>query len=172
MRRRDVRTELVLANCRLRNDQRTRRCRRVPHSVFLLLSADLPTIVADAYTNADARCPEADAGTRTVIPVTIGTALDVSLARCVIVRVPNDHAAAAASAIASSLIITDHPHSLHERQVRTCVFAARIDVGSVCCAAGKYRAGARYQRDYNSPQIELQRGELPGFTGAGPASTC
>jgi hypothetical protein len=42
-------------------------------------------IVADAYSNADARRPEADAGTRTVIPVAIGTALNVSLARCVVI---------------------------------------------------------------------------------------
>src|ERR1700730_17190607 len=114
-------------------------------------SVALPTIVADAYSNADARRPEADAGTRTGIPVPIVTALDVSLTRCVVIRIPDDDAAAAASAIASSVITTDHTHGLHERQIRTRVFAARIDVGSVCCAAGKYRAGARYQRDYNSP---------------------
>jgi hypothetical protein len=90
-------------------------------------SVALPTIVADAHTNADARRPEADAGTRTVIPVTIGTALDVSLARCVIVRIPDNDAAAATAAIASSVITTDHTHGLHERQIRTCVFAARIE---------------------------------------------
>jgi hypothetical protein len=54
-------------------------------AVLLPESVALPTIVADAYSNADARRPEADASTRTVIPVTIGTALDISLARCVIV---------------------------------------------------------------------------------------
>src|ERR1700730_17173934 len=117
-------------------------------AVLLPKSVALPTIVADAYSNADARRPEADAGTRTVIPVTIGTALNVSLARCVIVRVPDDHAAAAASAIAPSVIITDHAHRLHERQTRTYVFAARIDVSCVCRANGKQGAGARQHRDY------------------------
>src|SRR3984893_12386436 len=132
--------------------RRTRRTGLPAGSAVLLpKSVALPTIVADAYYNADARRPEADAGTRTVIPVTIGTALDVSFARCVIVRVPDDHAAAAASAIASSVITTDHTHGLHERQIRTCVFAARIDVSCVCCAAGKQGARARQYRHYYFP---------------------
>jgi hypothetical protein len=78
---------------------------------------DLPTIVVDAYTNADARRPEADAGPRTVIPTTIGAALDVSLARRIIVGVSDNHAAAAAGAIASSVLVTDQANLLHEIRV-------------------------------------------------------
>jgi hypothetical protein len=46
--------------------------------------ADLPAIFADAHTDGHAGCPEADAGTRTIIPITIATAFDVSLARRII----------------------------------------------------------------------------------------
>jgi hypothetical protein len=48
-------------------------------SWFIAESAGLPTI-ADADTNVYARCPEADAGTRTILPITMAATLDVSLA--------------------------------------------------------------------------------------------
>src|SRR5882757_7235980 len=96
----------------------------------LFYSRRLPTIVADTDTNAYTRCPEADAGARAVIPITIAAALDVSLARRITVGVPDDHAAAAACTIASSVLITDHANLL--QQIRVRVFAARIDVRGIC----------------------------------------
>src|ERR1700676_4800249 len=107
------------------------------------VSTDLPTVVADANTNAHAGSPKSDAGTRTIIPVTIAAAFDVTLARHVIIGIPNDHAAPATAAIAS-VLITDHANRL--QQIRPRVFAARVDVGSIC-AANKQRAGAGQQRD-------------------------
>jgi hypothetical protein len=85
----------------------------------------LPAIVADTHAHAHAAGPEADAGTRTVIPVTMAAAFDVTLTRHVIVGVPNDHAAAATT-IASTAVITDQPNWL--QQIRVGVFAAGIDV--------------------------------------------
>src|SRR5260370_4088866 len=131
-----------------------------------MLSASLPTIVADAHANAHAGCPDSDAGTRTVIPVTIGAALDVSLTRCITVRIPDDHAAAAAGPIASSVIVTDHAHRLHQRRFRSSVFAARIEVGGVRCAAGKQRAGAREQPDCESPHEFLRPNTALGLEPA------
>src|SRR6266436_7864161 len=108
----------------------------------------LPAIVADADAHAHAGGPEADAGTRTVIPVTIAAAFDVTLARHVIVGIPNDHAAAATGAIASTAVITDQPNWL--QQIRVDVFAAGIDVRSIC-ATNKQRASAGQQRDGEFP---------------------
>src|SRR5258707_5951212 len=131
-----------------------------------MLSASLPTIVADAHANAHAGCPDSDAGTRTVIPVTIGAALDISLTRCITVGIPDDHAAAAAGPIASSVIVTDHAHRLHQRRFRSSVFAARIEVGGVRCAACKQRAGAREQRDCESPHEFLRPNTALGLKPA------
>src|SRR4051812_20082530 len=110
--------------------------------------SDLPAIVADAYTDANARRPETDAGTGTIIPITIATALDVSLARRIIVGIPDDHAAAPAGLIAASIVVTDQADLLHEIRIR--VLAAGIDVGSLC-AADKQRPGTRQQRDCDFP---------------------
>ena len=76
---------------------------------IILMFVGLPAIVADAHAHAGG--PEADAGKRTVIPVTMAAAFDVTLTRHVIVGVPNDHAAAA-TAIASTAVITDQPNWL------------------------------------------------------------
>ncbi len=75
----------------------------------MLISVDLPAI-ADTDANAYAGGPEADAGARTVVPITIATALDVSLARRIIVGIFDDHAAAAAGAIATPVLIADQPN--------------------------------------------------------------
>src|SRR5258708_39320540 len=107
-----------------------------------MLSASLPTTVADAHANAHAGCPDSDAGTWTVIPVTIGAALDVSLTRCITVSIPDDYAADAMGPIASCVIVADHAHRVHQRRFRSSVVAARIEVRGVRCAAGKQRAGA------------------------------
>src|SRR5258708_11404280 len=131
-----------------------------------MLAASLRTIVAAAHANAHAGSADCDAGTRTGIPATIGAALDVSLARCVTVRIPDDHAAAAAGAIASSVIVADHAHRLHQRCFRSSVFAARIEVGGVRCTAGKQRAGAREQRDCESPHEFLRPNSALGLKPA------
>jgi hypothetical protein len=57
---------------------------------------------------------KSDAATRTVIPVAIGAALDISLTRRITVRVPDNHAATAVSAITSPALIADHANRLHE----------------------------------------------------------
>ena len=82
----------------------------------ILMFVGLPAIVADAHAHAHAGGPEADAGTRAVIPVTIATAFDVTLARQVIVGIPNDHAAAA-TAKASTAVITDQPNWLQRSEL-------------------------------------------------------
>jgi hypothetical protein len=79
-----------------------------------MLAIDLPAIAADTDAHAYAGRPEADAGTRTVIPITIAAALDVSLPRGIIVGILDDHAAAAAGLIATSVITADHADRLHE----------------------------------------------------------
>src|SRR5882757_2939399 len=103
---------------------------------------DLPAIVADA--NAYAGCPEADAAARTIVPIPIATALDISLARRIVIGILDNHAAAAAGVIATSVLIADHADWLQD--IRVCVFSAGIDVRGIC-TADKQRAGARQQRD-------------------------
>src|SRR5215213_11769675 len=74
---------------------------------------DLPTI-ADANAYANPGGAEAHAGARTVIPVAIASALDITLARRIAVRIPDNHPTAAAGAIASPIIVADHSDWLHE----------------------------------------------------------
>jgi len=75
----------------------------------MLFSVNLPAI-ADTNANAYAGGPEADAGARTVVPIAIAAALDVSLARRIIVGIFDNHAAPAAGAIATSVLIADQPN--------------------------------------------------------------
>src|ERR1700716_1223566 len=119
------------------------------HFCDLLYNAgaiDLPAIVADA--NAYAWRPEADAAARTVVPIPIATALDISLARRIVVGIVDNHAAAATGVIATAVLIADHADWLHE--IRICVFGAGIDVRGIC-TADKQRAGARQQRNREFP---------------------
>ena len=78
-------------------------------------SVDLPAIAADADPNAHAGCPDA-AGARTVVPIVVAAALDISLARRIIVGITDDHAAAAAGPIATSVFVADHANGLHQRR--------------------------------------------------------
>src|SRR3954453_10284757 len=57
---------------------------------------------------------KSDAAPRTVTPVAIGAALDISLTRRITIRVPDNHAAPAVSAITSPALISDHANRLHE----------------------------------------------------------
>src|SRR6266403_4513512 len=116
-------------------------------------SVGLPAIVADAHANAHAGGPKADAGTRTLIPVTIVAAFDEAVARHGIVGIPNDHAAAATGVKASTAVIANQPNWL--QQIRICVFAAGIDVRSIC-APNKQRASACQQRDGEFPHEFLR----------------
>jgi len=81
----------------------------------LFYSRRLPTIVADTDTNAYTRCPEADAGARAVIPITIAAALDISLAgRVVVIGVAlDDNATAAIRPVAAPVFIADGPDLLY-----------------------------------------------------------
>src|SRR6266850_3440864 len=91
-------------------------------------SVDLPAIASDTDTHAHTRRPEADAGTRTVVPIVVAAALDVALARRIIVGIPDDHAAAAAGPITAPILIADQANRLHHRKVRIRVFAGGVDI--------------------------------------------
>src|SRR6266480_766397 len=121
-----------------------------------LWSVDLPAIVIDADTDAYARRPEADAGTRTLVPITVVTALDISLARRVTVGIPDDHTAAAAGPITASVLVADHANRLRQRQIRIRILAGGVDVGGIR-AASKQRAGARQERDRECPHVFTPR---------------
>src|SRR5262249_13358022 len=105
-------------------------------------------IAADAH--ADAGRADADARARPLIQVAtaIGAALAVALARRVIVGIGDDHAPAAADAIATTAFVADHPDLLH--QIRVCIFARDVDV---CCpgAAGGERGRSSQQCNRKYP---------------------
>src|SRR5437879_11693679 len=90
---------------------------------------------------------------RISIPDTIVPAFDEAVARHVIVGIPNDHAAAATGVKASTAVIADQPYGL--QQIRVCVFAAGIDVRSIC-ATNKQRDSACQQRDGEFPHEFLR----------------
>src|SRR5258706_1079697 len=98
----------------------------------------MPTLTPGARKPMPARGPSSQ----------IAAAFDVTLAWHVVVGIPNDHAAAARGAIASTAVVTDQPNWL--QQIRVCVFAAGIDVRSIC-ATNKQHASAGQQRDGEFP---------------------
>jgi hypothetical protein len=103
---------------------------------------EMATLLAvNANPDAYARCPEADASTRTVIPVMIAAALNVSLARSIIIRIFHDNAAPATGPIASAILVTDQANLPHKIRVR--VFVACIDVSSIALPANNARAPAK-----------------------------
>src|SRR6266566_119608 len=102
--------------------------------------ADLPAVVVDADADAHAGSPESDAGPGAIVPIAIAAALDVALARRIItIGIANDHAAAAAGAVASAVVVTDQSNLLHQFRAR--VLAGGDDVRSLCVACDQ-RAGS------------------------------
>src|SRR5258705_1050747 len=97
-------------------------------------SDDLPAIASDTDTHAHTRRPEADAGTRTVVPIVVAAALDVALARRIIVGIPDDHAAAAAGPITAPILIADQANRLYHRKGRIRVFAGGVDISGMCAS--------------------------------------
>ena len=109
-------------------------------------------LAVNANPDAYARCPEADASTRTVIPVMIAAALNVSLARSIIIRIFHDNAAPATGPIASAILVTDQANLPHKIRVR--VFVACIDASSIC-AACQQRSSARQKPNRKSLDLIL-----------------
>jgi hypothetical protein len=79
-------------------------------------------VAADADPDADARCTDADARARTIIPIMIVAALDVSLARRVVIPIFHDDTAAAAGSIALAILVTNQANLLYK--IRARVFTA------------------------------------------------
>src|SRR5436190_17318660 len=120
-----------------------RRRRRCGGPDFFYLAGRCSSAVV-AKANAYSRRPEADARTRSIIPIAIAAPVVVSLAWRVAVGIANDHAAVAAAVVASSILVTDRTNRLHE--IRVGVATAREHVRRTC-ATGKQSASARQQSD-------------------------
>src|SRR5438270_13922300 len=103
--------------------------------------------VANADADADARRPNADAGARTIVPVAIGAALVIALARHGVVGISHDDARAATAAIAVARVIADESHFLNE--LGAGVFAGRVDVGGLCAARRSQGPDAGQQGNRN-----------------------
>jgi hypothetical protein len=82
-----------------------------------------------------------DACARTVIPITIAAALDVSLARHIIIRIFHHDTTAAAGPIALAILVTDQANPLHKIGAR--VFTASIDVRGIAPPASNTPAPAK-----------------------------